>query len=117
MSDLFENHIVGFSTRRLICVSGYVCHYRKIVKLTIAKQSVCQWHIYRIFATNRRLSIDTPSILIKLLFLFTNLSMSLYCTVHYENLPMQYTGILFFTCKNENFIGKKLIFFIFLLKT
>ena len=40
--------------------------------------------------------------------------MSLYCTVHYENLPMQFTGILFLPVKNENFIGKKKdIFLIF----
>ena len=35
---------------------------------------------------------------------------------HYENLPMQYTEI-FSGVKIENFVGKFLIFFLFLLKT
>ena len=35
---------------------------------------------------------------------------------HYENLPMQYTEI-FSVVKIENFVGKILIFFLFLFKT
>ena len=37
-------------------------------------------------------------------------------SVHYENMPMQYTE-MFFSCKNKNSIGKFLIFFKFMLKT
>ena len=37
-------------------------------------------------------------------------------SMHYENLPMQYTEI-FSVVKIENFIRKMLIFFLFLLKT
>ena len=37
-------------------------------------------------------------------------------TYHNENMPMQYTGI-FIVPKNENFQQKKMIFFLFLLKT
>ena len=44
------------------------------------------------------------------------------CTIaqqspHYENLPMQYIQFFFSVVKNENFVGKILIFFLFLLKT
>ena len=38
-------------------------------------------------------------------------------TIHDENTPVQYTEIFFKYKKNENFIGKFLIFFLFLLKT
>ena len=36
--------------------------------------------------------------------------------LHYENAPMQYTAF-FHGCKNDNFQIKKLIIFLFLLKT
>ena len=37
-------------------------------------------------------------------------------SIHYENTPMQYTEKKI-GCKNENFTGKILIFFLVLLKT
>ena len=42
--------------------------------------------------------------------------MPLWHSDNYENLPMQYT-VIFKVVKIENFVGKFLIFFIFLLKT
>ena len=57
----------------------------------------CFWKLFESFYDEKKVSADSESI-------------------HYENLPMQYTEI-FSPVKIENFVRKSLIFFLFLLKT